>query len=65
MSVLGGEIHCQGAFGLGSAVVKTKILLRRSVKVFAVKSNAKVNSKQTDDGSDVMVICREKHCHFS
>ena len=35
------------------------------MKAFAVKNNAKVNSRQTCDGGDVRVSCREKHCHFS
>jgi hypothetical protein len=44
---------CLGAFGLGSAAVKIFTTLRRSVKLFAIKSNAKVNSIQTCDGGDM------------
>ena len=34
------------------------------MKAFAVKSNAKVNSRQTCDGGDVKLSCREKHCQI-
>ena len=34
------------------------------MKAFAVKGNAKVNSRQTC-GGDVKLSCRERHCHFS
>jgi hypothetical protein len=52
-------------FGLGSAVMKNRILSRRIAKVFAVKSNAEVNPRHTCDGGDVKFRCREKHCHIS
>ena len=32
---------------------------RRSVKALAVRSNAKVNSRQASGGGDVKVICSE------
>ena len=38
---------------------------RPIVREFAVKSNAKVNSRQTYGEGDVKVSCRKIHCHNS
>ena len=35
------------------------------MKAFAVKSIVRVNSRQTCEGGDVKVSCRETHCHIS
>ena len=39
--------------------------IRRSVKAFAVKSNAKVDLRQTCDGGDVRVSCKERRYNIS
>ena len=45
-------------FGEALPYLLTKI--RRSVKAFAVKNNAKENPRQTCEGGGVKVSCREK-----
>ena len=39
--------------------------IRRSVKVFAATSKAKVNSRHTCGGDDVKVSCKVRNCHIS
>ena len=40
-------------------------IIGRRVKAYALKGIAMVSSRQTCDGGDVRVSCREKHCHIS